>query len=69
MLLFQASRYQFSHRRLKDSEDEIDAMDRMREITDSTSFDSSICFPYSRFYLNFETNKVPARYVEIFLIP
>ncbi len=33
-------------------------MDRMREITDSTSFDSSICFPYSRFYLNFETNKV-----------
>lgn len=53
-----ASRFPFRHIELDDSSSEISAMDNTRALVETAGFSNTECFPYSRAYLGWETNKV-----------
>ncbi|XP_005098950.1 protein patched homolog 1 isoform X2 [Aplysia californica] len=52
------SRFPFRHIDMDDASTEIDAMDSTRELVMAAGFSNAECFPYSRRYLTWETNKV-----------
>ncbi|GFO48111.1 patched domain-containing protein [Plakobranchus ocellatus] len=53
-----ASRFPYRHIQLDDASSEISAMDDTRALVKAAGFSTSECFPYSRAYLGWETNKV-----------
>lgn len=57
-LLQQASRLSLRHKDMDTSRTEIKAMEDMREKVEEVFSDENLAFPYSRFYLAWETNKV-----------
>ena len=54
----QASRMKLKHKNLDGAREEIKAMEDLRKIADNAGFAKDQCRAYSRFYSNFETNKV-----------
>ena len=57
-ILFQASRFPYRHKTMDDASSQIDAMDGTRDIVAAAGFNGDQCFPYSQYYLTWETNKV-----------
>ena len=56
-LFQQASRFNFRHIDMDSTQTEAKAMDDLREKIEKV-FADDLAFPYSRFYLGWETNKV-----------
>ena len=54
----QASRMSLRHIDMDSTQTEVKAMDDLREKIEKVYSDENLAFPYSRFYLGWETNKV-----------
>ena len=54
----QASRMSFKHKDMDSTQTEVKAMEDLREKVEEVFADENLAFPYSQFYLGWETNKV-----------
>ena len=57
-LICQATRLSLRHKDMDTTRKEINAMEDLREKVDEVFSDENLAFPYSIFYLGWETNKV-----------
>ena len=57
-LICQATRLSLRHKDMDTTRKEINAMEDLREEVDKVFSDENLAFPYSIFYLGWETNKV-----------
>ncbi|XP_076462610.1 patched domain-containing protein 3-like isoform X2 [Babylonia areolata] len=53
-----ASKIPYQHTVMKSTSDQVEALDATRDMVQGAGFSLSQCFPYSREYLTWETNKV-----------
>ena len=56
--LQQASKVALVSRPVHESAEEVASMDSLRAVTDAAKWGVRECFPYSWYYVNYETNKV-----------
>ena len=61
-LIFQATRLSLRHKDMDTTRKEINAMEDLREKVGEVFSDENLAFPYSIFYLGWETNKVRVIY-------
>jgi len=57
-LICQASRLSLRHKDMDTTRKEVNAMEDLREKVEEVYSDENLAFPYSIFYLGWETNKV-----------
>lgn len=57
-LSLQASRMSLKHKDMETTQTEVKAMEDLREKIDDVFSDENLAFPYSRWYLAWERNKV-----------
>lgn len=62
-LICQATRLSLRHKDMDTTRKEINAMEDLREKVDLVFSDENLAFPYSIFYLGWETNKVRVKII------